>query len=73
MELLFIGVAVAFNLLIIIWKFRNARIADAVADASLLVLVATVFGNSEALLIIGTIASTIISFYLLMNPIRIIK
>lgn len=75
---LIIGFAVAFNILIIIWKLRHKdpftgeldRTADGLIDGALLVAVALLFSGSEGLLIIGTIGSAIVSLYLLISPIK---
>lgn len=67
-----VGVAVAFNILIIIWKLkRPKRRLDGIVDGILLVLVAVLFSGSTELLIIGTIGSAIVSIYLLISPIKI--
>ena len=68
MELFIIGVAVALNLLIVIWKFQASKYIDAAIDGSLLILVALVFSGSPAALIIGTIGSLIVSIYLIFKP-----
>lgn len=68
MEYLIVGIAVFFNIAIIKWKFDKARYADASIDASLLILVAFVFSGSYGALIIGTVASALISLYLLISP-----
>lgn len=70
MTLLIIGVAVAFNLLIVLWKFQNRPLIDAIVDASLLILVAMVFSVSTAALTVGTIGSFIVSVYLIFKPFR---
>lgn len=67
MEYLIIGLAVAFNVIVILWKFQKERILDGIIDASLLILVAAVFSGSYGALVVGTIASAIISGYLLIN------
>jgi len=69
MEYILLGLALAFNILIVLWKFRRGRQADAILDASLLTLVAYAFSGSTALLIIGTIASVFVSVYLIFNPV----
>ena len=63
-----IGVAVAFNVIIILWKFNHNRIFDGLLDSTLLILVAMLFKGTVSGLIIGTIASAIISLYLLAFP-----
>lgn len=71
MEIIAIGIAVAFNILIVLWKYQHGRILDATVDGTLLVLVAIVFSGSTAALIIGTIGSAIVSIYLLFSPIKL--
>lgn len=70
MEFILIGIAVAFNILIVLWKFQHNRILDGFVDGTLLVAVAALFSGSTALLIIGTIGSLIVSIYLLFSPIK---
>lgn len=62
------GIATAFNILIIKWKLENQGSVHAGIDAGLLALVFWLFSGSTALLVIGTIASAIISIYLLFRP-----
>lgn len=71
MEYAIIGVAVALNLIIILWKFNQSRIFDGIIDSVLLGLVATVFSGSYGALVIGTIGSLIVSLYLLLSPPRL--
>ena len=61
MEILILGVVLSFNILIILWKFRNNRLADGLADAFLLLGVTIVFSGSTALLSIGAVGSMIIA------------
>ena len=71
MEYLIIGLAVAFNLIIVIWKLTHKRVFDGLIDASLLVAVATVFSGGLGTLIIGTVGSAVTSLYLLIvNPFK---
>jgi hypothetical protein len=68
MEILIMGVALAFNILVILWKMDNDQKLNAILDGIILVLLTIVFGGSTAALMIGTIASLIISIYLFLNP-----
>lgn len=70
---LIIGIAVALNIVLVIWKLRNDRVADGIVDGILLIAVAWLFSGSEALLIIGTIGSAITSLYLLASPVKVGK
>jgi nitric oxide reductase large subunit len=65
-----IGLAVSFNIIVIMWKFRRGRTADAFTDASLLALIAVVFSGTFGALVVGTIASAVISIYLFISPPR---
>lgn len=71
MSMLLVAIAVAFNLIIIVWKFRNKRITDGLIDTILLIAVAKVFAVSTETIIIGTIGSFAVSFYLLIKPPKI--
>lgn len=68
MEGLIIGIAAAFNLLIIVKKFEKKRFADAILDGILLLLLSKMFGGTLGGMVIATIGSAIISLYLLKNP-----
>jgi len=71
MELLIMGLTVSFNIIIILWKFSKDRIADAVLDASILATVTFIFSGTYSALVVGTIASCVVSIYLLINPPKI--
>lgn len=68
MSIVIMGMALAFNLLIVLWKYQRSRYLDATLDGALLVLVGIVFSGSTEALAIGTIGSAIVSIYLLINP-----
>ena len=68
MEYLLIGIATAFNVLVIQWKLERKRYADGIFDALLLILLSGVMGGSLGGLIIGTIASAIVSISLFIHP-----
>lgn len=63
-----IGVAVAFNILIIKVKFERGRFADVTLDFGTLVLLSWLFSGSYGGLVVSTLASAIISLYLLRYP-----
>ncbi len=62
------GLATAFNVLIIFRKIEKKRHQDAFFDASLLVLLSLVFEGSLGGMMVATVASAIISLYFLFNP-----
>lgn len=68
MEFILIGLATAFNVIVIKWKYDRGRTSDAILDATLLILVATVFSGTFGALVVGSIASAIISIYLFFCP-----
>ena len=67
-SLLLIGIAVAFNMLVIKYKFEKERWADGALDLFLLVVLSFLFMGSYAGLVVATIASAIISIYLYIFP-----
>ena len=73
MEFLLVGIAVSFNLLVIKWKYERRRYGDAILDAVCLFIVTSVFSGTYGALVIGTIASAIISVYLYFNPPKFTK
>lgn len=68
MELALIGIVVALNIIIILRKFKGKRYEDGIFDSILLVLITVVFMGSYAGLVVGTIASLLISIYLWASP-----
>ena len=68
MEAVVIGIAAAFNLLIIKWKLEKNRTADAVMDISFLVVLSLMFGGTMGGMIIATIASAMTSLMLYISP-----
>ena len=64
------GFATFINIFSIKWKLENDRPADAALDAAVLVGLGWVFGGSISGLAIATIASAIMSAYLLISPPR---
>jgi len=62
------GVATAFNVAIIKYKFDRGQSFNALLDSILLGLVMWIFHGSFSALAVGTIASAIISVYLIFSP-----
>ena len=67
MMYLIIGLAVSFNVIIIMWKFGKGRFLDSVIDGTCLILVTIVFSGTYGALVVGTVASAVISIYLLIK------
>lgn len=68
MEYLILGLALAFNLLVIKEKYQRGRTEDATLDFALLAVITYFFSGSYGALVIGTIASAFISVWLFFNP-----
>ena len=68
MEYILLGLVVAFNIVLVIWKFRHHRFFDGLLDAGALVLVGSVFTGGFAALTMGAIGSAVVSLYLLIFP-----
>lgn len=68
MDLVIIGVVVAFNFLVIYAKVKASRYLDAFIDVTLLSIISVLFGGSYAGLVVATIASAIVSLYLFVSP-----
>ena len=73
MEALLIGIATAFNVLIIKWKVEHGRYEDAALDTLVLLVFASIFAGTMGGLIIATISSFIVSIYLLFSPPTFLK
>ena len=63
---LIIGIAAAFNLLILLVKFKAGRYGDFSMDIMALIVLTTIFGNTILGMLIATVASMTISIYLLI-------
>lgn len=68
MEVLVIGVATAFNFIIIIWKLQHNRIEDGILDISIFIAIGYLFAGTIAGMSVGMVASAITSIYLLIKP-----
>ena len=68
MEFIVIGLAVAFNCIIIKEKFQRGRVEDGAFDLILLVVITLVFSGTYGSLVVGTIASAFISVYFMASP-----
>lgn len=66
--MIFLGLIVALNFIIIKIKFDRKRVEDAIFDIGLLLIIMGLFSGSYAGLIVGTIASLFISIYFLASP-----
>ena len=62
------GIATAMNIAVIKMKIEKERYPDAILDATLLVVLAWIFGGSVTGLAVATVASAFISLYLFISP-----
>lgn len=65
---LVVGIAVAFNIVIIKIKFERHRNEDAIFDSILLAVITLIFSGSFGALVVGTTASAFLSLYFLASP-----
>ena len=68
MEFIVIGIVTAINFLFIKKKFDLKRYEDAILDLLLLVVILVVFSGSYGALVVGMVASLIISISFYANP-----
>jgi len=68
MEFLIIGIATAFNFIVLKMKVEQKRYEDATLDFITLVILSFIFGGSYAGMVVATVASAIISVYLYVSP-----
>lgn len=73
MEFILIGLAVAANIIFILFKYEKKRYTDCTLDFILLVLVTMVFSKSYGALVVGTVASLMISIYLYIKPPKLVQ
>lgn len=73
MEYLTIGIVVAANIVFVFFKFDKGRTPEAVMDLILLIVVTLVFSGSYGALVVGTVASLLISIYLYAKPPKVSK
>ena len=70
MELIIIGLAVAFNFIIVLYKFQAGQYLNAIVEGGILIIVTIFFSMSTAALTIGTIGSLVVSLYLIKFPFK---
>ena len=68
MEILIIGIASYFNLMVLLLKYNRGRYADLAVDISSLVVLSWVFGGTLGGLQIAMIASALMSITLFIFP-----
>lgn len=68
---LFLGLAVSFNFIVIIRKYRLKRYFDSFLDCSIFTIICFLFSGTFSALVLGTIASMFVSIYLYFNPVTL--
>ena len=68
MEAILVGLATAFNFIIIKWKIEKSRAADATLDIGVMVALGWMFGGTMSGMVVAMIASVAVSLYLLKYP-----
>lgn len=66
---LLIGLAVSFNFIVIIRKWKLKRYFDTFVDLTILTIMCFLFCGSFSALVTGTLASMFVSFWLYFNPV----
>ena len=69
--LLLIGVATAFNFIVVLFKVRRGRYFDAAIDTSLTALMGLMFAGSLGGMSIAMVSSFLLSLYLWFNPLAL--
>jgi len=70
MTFLLLGIAMGFNVIIIVIKFKDRQYANAVLDIGVFIMLAAILGGTLGGMVIATISSAIFSLYLLVSPVR---
>lgn len=73
MEAAVIGIATAFNFIVIMIKFKRMRIADGILDIGIFATITWMFAGTIAGMSVGMVASAICSIYLWFSPPMFIK
>ena len=68
MEYLIIGIVTGLNILFIKFKFMKHRYIDGLLDTSVLIAVFILFNGSYGAMVVGMIASLMVSINLYYNP-----
>ena len=71
MEIILIAVATAFNFAILMHKFRNGRVFDALIDFITMITLGSLFGGTLGGMVIAMISGALISTYLWFAPFKI--
>ena len=68
MEAAVIGIATAFNFIVIIFKFKRLRYEDACFDLAIFAIITWMFAGTISGMSVGMVASAIVSIWLWFDP-----
>ena len=68
MEAAVIGIATAFNFIVILFKFRRHRYEDACFDLAVFIVISYMFAGTISGMSVGMVASAIVSIWLWFDP-----
>ena len=68
MEAAVIGIATAFNFIVIIFKFKKLRYEDACFDLVIFTIITWMFAGTISGMSVGMVASAIVSIWLWFDP-----
>lgn len=73
MEAAVIGIATAFNFIVILFKFKRRRYEDACFDLAVFIVISYMFAGTIAGMSVGMVASAIVSIWLWFDPPKFIQ
>lgn len=68
MEAAVIGIATAFNFIVILFKFKRHRYEDACFDLVIFIAISYMFAGTISGMSVGMVASAIVSIWLWFDP-----
>lgn len=68
MEALVIGIATAFNFIVIMCKYKRGRWEDATFDTLIFVAISYMFAGTISGMSVGMVASAVVSIWLWFDP-----
>lgn len=70
MSFLLLGIAMGFNVIIVVVKFKSKQYANGFLDIGVFTILTLILGSTLGGMVIATISSAIFSLYLLISPVR---
>ena len=68
MEAAVIGIATAFNFIVILFKFKRHRYEDACFDLAIFIVISYMFAGTISGMSVGMVASAVVSIWLWFDP-----